>query len=260
MCEVSATLPQKKASVEWSNYVKAAGMGAFAIGLGNTADAAIISNGGTYNAGVPTFDIVIDPISYTGANVFDLDNDGVQDVRLGAGGYNTAFADSGDTSAGSVFTASGDAFAYATAFAPSALIDGSAVEAGFFYGAQVLNSGTFAAGGYLGVQTSQGYFGWMELLVESGAVGGNTRITVKGWAYDDTGAAIAAGDSGVPAIPGDINGDGFVGIADLNIVLGNWNLGTPPATGTPSIPEPGSLMLLAAGAVGVAARRRKING
>ncbi len=32
-----------------------------------------------------------------------------------------------------------------------------------------------------------------------------------------------------PAIPGDLDGDGFVGINDLNLVLGNWNLNVPPA-------------------------------
>ncbi len=31
------------------------------------------------------------------------------------------------------------------------------------------------------------------------------------------------------AIPGDLDGDGFVGIDDLNIVLANWNLSSPPA-------------------------------
>jgi fibronectin type III domain protein len=30
------------------------------------------------------------------------------------------------------------------------------------------------------------------------------------------------------AITGDLDGDGFVGISDLNIVLGNWNLNVPP--------------------------------
>ncbi|GAB4110824.1 MAG: hypothetical protein Kow00105_19580 [Phycisphaeraceae bacterium] len=30
------------------------------------------------------------------------------------------------------------------------------------------------------------------------------------------------------AIPGDLDGDGFVGIADLNIVLSNWNQAVPP--------------------------------
>ncbi len=43
-------------------------------------------------------------------------------------------------------------------------------------------------------------------------------------------------------LDGDPSGDGFVGIEDLNAVLGNWNAGAPPATG--SVPEPGSLVLL----------------
>ena len=30
-------------------------------------------------------------------------------------------------------------------------------------------------------------------------------------------------------IPGDLDGDGFIGISDLNIVLSNWNQVTPPA-------------------------------
>ncbi|MEZ6191109.1 MAG: hypothetical protein R3C45_07420 [Phycisphaerales bacterium] len=38
----------------------------------------------------------------------------------------------------------------------------------------------------------------------------------------------------------DPSGDGFVGIEDLNIVLGNWNAGTPPTDGA-NIPEPTSL-------------------
>jgi len=44
---------------------------------------------------------------------------------------------------------------------------------------------------------------------------------------------------------GDFDGDGFVGIGDLNGVLGHWNAGTPPpveAAGT--IPEPGTFGLL----------------
>ncbi len=33
----------------------------------------------------------------------------------------------------------------------------------------------------------------------------------------------------VEPLPGDLGGDGFVGIGDLNIVLSNWNLNVPPA-------------------------------
>ncbi len=38
-----------------------------------------------------------------------------------------------------------------------------------------------------------------------------------------------------PSLPGDLNGDGFVGIDDLNIVLGRWNQAVPP----PSTPDQG---------------------
>ncbi|MEZ6189809.1 MAG: hypothetical protein R3C45_00785 [Phycisphaerales bacterium] len=49
-------------------------------------------------------------------------------------------------------------------------------------------------------------------------------------------------DAGVWGL-GDPTGDGFVGIADLNTVLGNWNVGTPPSDSA-NIPEPGSSTLL----------------
>jgi len=46
----------------------------------------------------------------------------------------------------------------------------------------------------------------------------------------------------------DPSGDGFVGIDDLNAVLGNWNAGTPP-TESANIPEPASVSLLVLGTV-----------
>ena len=92
----------------------------------------------------------------------------------------------------------------------------------------------------------------------------------------------------VTAIPGDLNGDGFVGIDDLNLVLANWNLNVPPAdpradpsgdsfvgiddlnavlgnwnTGLPpvstvSLPEPGTAWLI--GVFGLASNRRVRRG
>ncbi|MEZ6192654.1 MAG: PEP-CTERM sorting domain-containing protein [Phycisphaerales bacterium] len=54
-------------------------------------------------------------------------------------------------------------------------------------------------------------------------------------------------------IQGDPSGDGFVGIEDLNTVLGNWNAGTPPAGA--AVPEPASLAVLGMG-VSLVFRRR----
>ncbi len=58
-------------------------------------------------------------------------------------------------------------------------------------------------------------------------------------------------------LAGDPTGDGFVGIGDLNVVLGNWNAGTPgsPPIHQANIPEPGSLAGLAV--TGLALLRRQ---
>ncbi len=52
----------------------------------------------------------------------------------------------------------------------------------------------------------------------------------------------------------DPTGDNFVGLADLDIVLNNWNAGTPP--GPAAIPEPASVVFLTLGALGLGRRRR----
>jgi len=60
----------------------------------------------------------------------------------------------------------------------------------------------------------------------------------------------------------DPTGDGFVGIDDLNLVLGNWNAGTPPGTlpGAPNttanIPEPTTVLLMSATALMWMTRRQ----
>jgi hypothetical protein len=60
--------------------------------------------------------------------------------------------------------------------------------------------------------------------------------------------AVAPGDP----LLGDPSGDGFVGIEDLNTVLGNWNAGAPP---TATVPEPAGLTLLLASAAACLPRR-----
>ena len=58
-----------------------------------------------------------------------------------------------------------------------------------------------------------------------------------------------------PADPlADPNGDGYVGLDDLDIVLNNWNNGVPPSAN--EVPEPASLLLLLA-AAGMTLTRRK---
>jgi hypothetical protein len=56
-------------------------------------------------------------------------------------------------------------------------------------------------------------------------------------------------------LAGDPTGDGFVGIADLNVVLGNWNAGTPPSAPGSAVPEPATLALLGLGGMALLKRR-----
>jgi hypothetical protein len=57
---------------------------------------------------------------------------------------------------------------------------------------------------------------------------------------------------------GDIagTGDGFIGISDLNVVLSNWNTGTPPAISGQNIPEPTLAGLMILGSAALVRRNR----
>ena len=53
-------------------------------------------------------------------------------------------------------------------------------------------------------------------------------------------------------LQGDVTGpggspDGYVGLDDLDVLLNNWNTGTPPPLGASAIPEPGCAVLLGLG-------------
>ena len=54
----------------------------------------------------------------------------------------------------------------------------------------------------------------------------------------------------------DPSGDGYVGLKDLDIVLNNWNAGTPPA-GSATVPEPMSLLVFTLCAVSQITTRRR---
>ncbi|NCD35087.1 MAG: PEP-CTERM sorting domain-containing protein [Spartobacteria bacterium] len=80
-------------------------------------------------------------------------------------------------------------------------------------------NGTTASTGYIGFKSGSNY-GWAKVEVLGG---GSYRI--NGWAYEDSGASILAGDQG--------------------------------GGGGSSVPEPSGLALLACGAAGIYALRRK---
>ncbi len=147
----------------------------------------------------------------------------------------------------------------------------------------------------LSTGTGSGY-GWIEVVVREGTHDGLTspkpitayshpEIQILRWAFTDDDSPIAAGDDGTVSLVGDLNGDGFVGLDDLDIVLGNWNQNVTPGNplegdptgdgyvgledldqilnnwnaGTPpvaAVPEPSAMMLLAAGAGATALRRK----
>jgi hypothetical protein len=87
-----------------------------------------------------------------------------------------------------------------------------------------------------------GYLGLMKLTSLAVELAGD--LNNDGFVgVEDLNIVLGNWNQSVP--PGDVNadpsGDGYVGIEDLNMVLGNWNAGTPPGSHV-TIPEPASLM------------------
>jgi len=95
---------------------------------------------------------------------------------------------------------------------------------------------------------------WIEQNLIGGALPGD--LDGNGFVgIDDLNIVLSNWNQNVPpANPlADPSGDGFVGIDDLNEVLGNWNAGVPP-TGSAGVPEPTSLTLIGLGALTVLRR------
>ncbi len=60
----------------------------------------------------------------------------------------------------------------------------------------------------------------------------------------------------LPDLRSDPTGDSFVGIEDLNVVLSNWNAGTPPPPGA-VVPEPGTAVALGLAGMALIGRRTR---
>lgn len=73
-------------------------------------------------------------------------------------------------------------------------------------------------------------------------------------AWNESQNPIGATPTFLSDLRADPSNDNFVGLDDLDIVLGNWNAGTPPAAGS-LVPEPATLALLGMGAIAALRRR-----
>ncbi len=84
-------------------------------------------------------------------------------------------------------------------------------------------------------------------------------VDLNGYVEDyDLSMRLAYWDYGASWTQGDLNGNGTVDDDDLSLLLANWNTGTPPAGGE-TVPEPATLLLLAAGSLALV-RRRRLDG
>ncbi len=177
----------------------------------------------SFEIGTQTFDITVD--TNTGSFAGELFNDFpgqplvVKQANIGVGlinpgdVVNISFAAKGSGTVGGV--------AFAEFF--------SELSGGGTSASEILSGGplallpdtyqTFNFSAVAGFDVSGGVT--LQLNAVAGAdIGSTSRLFI-----DDISVTIDA----VAPIAGDINNDGFVGIADLNIVLGNWNLNVPPA-------------------------------
>ncbi len=96
---------------------------------------------------------------------------------------------------------------------------------------------------------------WIEQYLIGGGLTGD--LNSDGFVgLDDLDIVLGNWNQNVPPADSraDPSGDGFVGLDDLDIVLNNWNAGTPP-TGSSVVPEPATFVLLTG--MGLSACRRR---
>ncbi|MCA9235174.1 MAG: PEP-CTERM sorting domain-containing protein [Planctomycetales bacterium] len=211
----------------------------------------------------------------------NLDGDAYNDILLknyifDGGNYQGATV---DFAPGQLVGFSANGIVYASALSPGSVIDGTTVGPSFYgsmaYGANNPN-GEFdnAVGAFLGLSfpiNATNHYGWVRVTIDNAA----GTFVINDWAYEDQqGVGIQAGDTGVQPILGDFNDDQRVDGADFlewqrgvgtlyNAAdLADWqaNFGTLPGSAAPAahtVPEPGTLGLLAAGAAGVSLLRRR---
>ena len=273
-------------------YTAAAGSALFV--SGSAAQAAVV-----YTAGFTS----------TGTHDVDVNNDGTRELSIAPDGNryyvknlpqgtaNTGYAATpipNPVFANTPFQVSnlpfgtmvGPSLSYATANGNASTEDYTNNLAGNPGGGNFVADGTTV--GYIGLSFPLGdsiRYGWIGVSLTDPS-GGAGSYTVTGYAYEDTGAAIAAGNQGAVAIAGDYNRDGFVDAADYTvwadsfgqtgaglpadgnndtvidaadytIWADNFGQGTPPSGVTGAVPEP-TAMAFAAPALALLARRRRV--
>ncbi len=113
---------------------------------------------------------------------------------------------------------------------------------------------TFISGGALGATGVMFIDDISAAVVLAGDLNGDGFVGIE-----DLNLVLGHWNQTVPSgdlLRGDPTGDGFVGIEDLNSVLGNWNVGTlPPQNAV--VPEPGVSIMLAIGVWALAGCRER---
>ena len=117
--------------------------------------------------------------------------------------------------------------------------------------------GTLGYGDIMASTTVESFLTWINQTIYTGDLNGDGFVGV-----DDLNIVLTHWNQNVTPgdlSMGDITGEGFVGVDDLNTILVNWNIGTPPSLSQAlaAVPEPGTIGLLV-GLSGVMLYRRRV--